>query len=254
MALHCRAELWLAGHGLEGEQPTKSAQRTFDTGHFGEAALFDPPFKLPGGQEVGGWWLKAEEIIDPVTNRKIITADWEISHRQHEVEFAGYKGHIDALLAHRHERTWILPDAKSSSSLGFDKASFGSLSASEFSREYLGQLHAYRAGLVSQGFEIATMLLLYWNKEQSKLVFREVEFSQAIEDEALERLSYAKSDIFPQPDYAWKEKEDIPLRCGYCPQKFNCATKRNQPIEMYFDKKARPKWKVLPAVPPKLDG
>jgi hypothetical protein len=70
---------------------------------------------------------------------------------------------------------------------------------------------------------IDAMMLIYFNKEQSKLMMRVIDYSPVIIKEIDERLSWASSPLQPKPDCAWEFGKPLPLRCTYCAQKQNCA-------------------------------
>lgn len=241
MALHCKMEIWLSANAYPKEEPTSQAKRTFDFGHFVEAATLGR-LTLAEGIETGPWFYDEKEILDHATGRKLTPENWEIQNRQLEVEFQGVRGHVDAFLQNRKEALLLLPDVKSTAGHGYDRALKGDLMASPFSREYVGQLHAYRAGAEKAGHKIDDMGLLYVNKEQSHMMFRFVEYRPEIVEEAIERLSWAKSIAEPEPDWKWSKGEEIQLRCGYCAFKYSCASVRGVELSLAFDKKGKPKW------------
>lgn len=249
MSLHCRAKLWLAGHGYAGEKPTSQAQRTFDVGHMAERAMFDGyPAGYVCDEAVGPWWFAESQIRDNSSGVVLTPSEWEVTDRQREVELAGYKGHIDALLRHKTDGTVLLPDMKTASSFGYDKSLTGDMLENPFSRQYVGQLHAYRLGLLAQGQKVDGMLLLYYSKENSRLSFRYLPHMPEIDEEIHERLSWARAEAEPTPDYEWSEGRELPLVCSYCDHKTNCAALRGLGIQMGF-KKGRngtlnPSWTV----------
>lgn len=236
-ALHCRMEIWLNSQGQTPEPHKPGTLRTFDVGNMVEAAFFDGTGTGAGRP----WFFDAEEIKDPAGGYSIKTDLWTIEGRQREVTLFGYKGHVDALLVNVNGSGTILVDLKTSSGFGYDRAMTGNLMDSPFSREYVGQLHAYRAGLELQKQAVDLMALIYFNKEQSKLMMRIIDHDKDITSEAIERLSWAQSKAAPKPDWEWKPGEKIPLRCGYCAQKLNCAKARGSTLRA-FSKKNEPVW------------
>lgn len=244
MALGCRMRLWLSGHGYENEPVTPTAQRTFDIGHLAEAAMFDGI--TVGTETHGPWWPSLGEIRDNDRGVTLNPLEWDVIDRQREVSLGGYNGHIDGLLKHKTDGTIILPDMKTASSFGYEKSLKGDLSdpSSPFSRGYVGQLHAYRLGLIADGVDVSAMILLYFSKEQSKVSFRHIDHNPEIDAEILERLSWAKSPMEPTPDYEWKAREPVPLACGYCSQRTNCASIRGFSLEMEFSKRGAPVWRA----------
>jgi hypothetical protein len=238
-ALHCRMEIWLNAHGYDKEPIEPGAQRTFDMGNMIEAAFFDGT-----GTESGIPWFYSAKTISEPNGTSIDTALWDIKHRQLEVELFGLKGHIDALLVNKNGSGTILVDTKSASGFSYDRAISGNLMESPFSREYVGQLHAYYAALEKMGMKPDLMALIYFNKEQSKLMLRFVPFDEPIMREMEDRLLWARNGSGPEPDWEWDKGKQIPLRCGYCAQKMNCAEVRGDKITLGFTKKSAPVWIV----------
>lgn len=239
MALKCRAHIWLAAHGHEQEPVTPTSQRVFDMGHLIEAAMFDGI--TLGEDKIGPWFYTLGEIRDPIRGVSLNPEEWEITDRQTEVEYAGFKGHVDGLLRHKQDKTVILPDVKSASGFSFDRALKEDLTENPFSRYYVGQLHAYRRGLIDKGIEVTAMILLYLNKEQGKVMFRHVDHQPEIDQEIAERLAWAKSTAEPTPDYEWKSGAKLPLACSYCSFKTSCATLRGMTLEQAYEKN-KPIW------------
>lgn len=248
MALSCRLKLWLAGHGYPQIPPRPQSVRTFDYGHFTEAALLGE-VQLPDGRVAGPWWSELEAIHDYDSGRMIWAPDWEIVDRQKEVEWLGYKGHVDCILVHKDAEckcepkyeagTRLLPDVKSTSGIGYKKSLKGNLLDDKFARGYVGQLHAYREGL----HEPLEMLLIYVSKEQSKIMCRFITYDKRVVMDAGERLAWATSEREPEPDWNWNRGEDVPLVCGYCPYIESCSQVRGIPVELTFQD-YQPKWRA----------
>ena len=236
-ALHCRAEIWLNAHGYEKEPVQPGAQRTFDVGTTVEALMFEGV--NASGIPVGPWWPTLPVLQDPINGFTVDPAEYEAEHRQKEIEWLGFKGHIDALLVKKGNS--VLVDMKTASGFSYDRAMKGDLLDSPFKREYVGQLHAYAVGLVSAGLTVHNMALIYFNKEQSQVGIRHVPFSQAILDEAEQKLLGSRADAPPTPDWAWEKGKAIPLRCGYCAQKVNCANMRGAELTL-STVKGKPVW------------
>ena len=243
MALKCRSFIWLNGHGYAQEEPTQTAGRTFGIGHLAEAAMFDG-IKIDEDHTVGPWWETLEEITDNSHGVKIKPSEWDVIDRQREVEVDGFKGHIDGLLKHKIDGTVLLVDMKTTGGFGYDRNLKGDLNESPFSRGYVGQLHAYRLGLLAQGQRVDGMLLLYFNKEQSKVMFRYIDYDPAIDAEIHERLSWANATAEPTPDYEWTRGQPVGLACSYCSQRPNCAIVRGMGLALEFNKKGSPVWRA----------
>jgi len=239
-ALHCRMEIWLNAHGFKPESVQPGTQRTFDVGNMVEAAFFDGDMTEDGRP----WFYGQPEILDPVGGWKLVTSEFKLEghHRQREVSLWGLKGHLDNLLVRKKDGFTILPDMKTASGFSYDRAAKGDLSENVFSREYLGQLHVYRRALEEEGQRVDLMCLIYFNKEQSQLMVRFVKYEDAIVKEAEERLAWRLSEAAPPPDWEWKAGDLLPLRCGYCSQKANCALQRAMSLDMTFKKTGAPMW------------
>ncbi len=246
MAGHCRMALYLDSHGYQKEEPTPQAYRTFGFGHLAEKAMFDG---FPAGsvteEAIGPWFFQEAQLRDNASGITMNPSEWTVTDRQREVELHGYKGHIDALLRHKGDGVVLLPDMKTASSFGYDKSLTSDLLDNPFSRQYVFQLHAYRAGLLAQGETIHGMILLYLNKEQSRLSFRNITHQPWIDEEIAERLSWAKANAEPTPDWPWTPREALPLLCSYCNQRTNCAAIRGMSLTQEFNKRnGNPIWKA----------
>lgn len=242
-------ELWLLGHGYQGEPTLPGTQRTFDMGTLVEAAMLRGiELVVPnddGGLDavkIGPWWETLGEVRDYSTNKSFVAAPDQLSDFQRLVSFAGYKGHIDAILTLDTGR-YVL-DTKSASGFSYDRAVTGDLNADTFAREYVGQVLGYREGLIAEGEEIAGGILLYFNKEQSKVCARFIDPNPEIVEEMRERLSWAKNAAEPEADWVWVKGMEVPLRCGYCSLRESCAQVRGLSLSQQFDNKNRPKWIV----------
>ena len=260
MAGHCRLEIWLAAHGYEKEPVQPGAQRTFDLGHIIEAAMFrgvDVPtgnikpvldgvdgtetgWNTEETQRVGPWWPNLGEVKDHATGQSFDAADATVTGYQREVAFAGYAGHIDGILAIPSGR-YVL-DCKSTQGFGYDRNLASSLLQDPFASEYVKQLHFYIQGLKDEGEAIEGGVLVYFNKENSQVCARFVPYDPAIVEEIRERLSWAKNEAEPEPDWKWEKGSEVPLRCRYCSLKQSCSGVRGIPIELGFTKKGKPTW------------
>lgn len=246
-ARHCRLELWLLGHGHEGEPILPGTQRTFDMGHLIEAAMLRGVTLVETDDEggllektIGPWWKDLGEVKDYATGKSFVASEGQLSDFQRPVKFAGFIGHMDALLSIDTGR-YVL-DTKSASGIGFDRAVTGNIYDDPFAREYVGQILAYREGLIEEGEDIAGAVLLYFNKEQSKICARFVEPNPDIVNEMRERLSWANNPAEPLPDYEWNVGQQIPLRCQYCSLRAECGKVRGRSAILSFDKKNKPIW------------
>lgn len=246
MALKCRMHIYLAAHGYPEEPTQPGAQRTFDLGHIIEAAMFRPVPLVSvdddGGiteQIVGPWWKDLGEVRDPVTGKSFTASMDQLSGFQRVVSFAGYKGHVDALA--KLDTGLYVPDVKSTQGFGFDRHLKSVLLEDVFAREYVGQLHFYMAGLREEGEDIAGAFLLFYNKENSQVMARFVDYDPLVVEEILERLSWAKNDAEPEPDHVWTRGEKLPLRCTYCSFREACAGVRGLALSQSFVK-GKPVW------------
>lgn len=254
MALHCRQEIWLSAHGYAKEDAQPGANRTFDLGHMVEAAMFQSAKFISvdddGNLEeriIGPWWDKNNpgyvgEIRDNKTGKTIQADMSQLSGFQRVVSFMGYKGHIDCLL--KLDTGTYVADCKTTQGFGYDRALTNDLLTDVFAREYVGQLHFYMAGLRAEGEDITGAVLIYFNKEQSKVMARFVDYDESIVTELKERLSWAKNEAEPVPDWEWIKGTAIPLRCGYCSFRQSCAQVRGLNLTQQFDKKNKPQWIV----------
>lgn len=244
MAGHCRMEIWLRAIGSEELPVLPNVQRTFDIGHLVERAMFDGFAGALVGNEpdIPPWWPQIEEVVDYEKGTSIVPAYWDLvpGSRQKEVELDGFVGHIDALVSNGKGPIGLL-DCKTAPSLTWDRNLKGDLLANPFSREYVLQLHWYRAALGVPAVD--WMALLYVNKENSKVMMRVVDYDPDLEAEAKERLSWAKSGAEPTPDWVWDKAKPIPLRCGYCSFKDSCAEMRGVELDLRPEK-GTPKWFV----------
>jgi hypothetical protein len=233
-SLHCRMELWLNANGYIPEIHTAKTERTFLRGHLFEKALFD------GFDDHPPVWPTLGTIRDYATGTSLETSEWIISDRQTEVELHGFKGHCDALLTHKDERV-LLPDCKAVGCLSYKRSLTNDLTADVFAREYVGQLHGYRRGFLEAKRRIDGMILVYYNVCTSEVMFRTIKHDEAIDEEIRERLAVARQPSEPTPDHEWFSGAEIPLRCSYCSQKWNCATVRGMSLEAGISK-GRPVW------------
>jgi hypothetical protein len=243
---HCRAEIWLAAHGAAQEPVLPHVQRTFDLGHIVEQTMFGGIAEkaLDGHLEpMPAWWPEIGEIMDYSTGEIIKTSEWEVRDRQDEVEVDGFLGHMDGVLGR--EGRFIIPDIKTMPSLTWDRNLKGDLMENCFSREYVMQLHFYMEGKrkKSPQLDIKEAVLINFNKENSKVAARFVGYDPGLVAEMKERLSWARKEKAPEPDWAWERGKPIPLRCGYCGFRNACATQRGQAIVMQAVK-GQPKWIV----------
>lgn len=254
MANKCRMMLYLKAHGYAEEETQPGAQRTFDMGTLIEAAMLrGVPIVFPtddGGLEekvIGPWWDQLGEVKDYATGKSFVAAPGQLSDFQRPVRWQGFVGHLDAILSIDTGR-YVL-DTKSASGFGYDKALTGELGTDTFAREYVGQVLAYREALVEEGEDIAGAILLYFNKEQSKVCARFIDPNPGLVAEMKERLSWANSPGEPEPDHVWIRGQGVPLRCGYCSMRASCGQVRGLDLELAFVKKARsselsPVWMV----------
>lgn len=212
---------------------------------FDSVKIYDP--EAESIQTVGPWFRQLGEITDYSTGRVLDTTGWEIGNRQAEVEWLGIKGHIDAITG---PRMFVLWDNKTMPGMSWDRSIRDDLLASPFSREYVFQLHFYRRGWEERirkqgaGPQLDGMALLLFNKENSKVAYRWIDYDQKIVAEIEERLSWSRSKKAPAPDWAWLKGDDLPLRCRYCPYRDACAIRRGVGIELGI-KKGRPCWTVI---------
>jgi hypothetical protein len=248
MALHCRAELFLNAHGYKGEPILPGTQRTFDVGTIIEAVMLRGvllgDLEDENGIVIVPWWKNLGEVKDAASGRSFTAADCKLSDFQREVTFAGVKGHLDALVD-IDGLTYVL-DVKTTQNFGYKRHLTGDLLEDPFAREYVGQLHFYMAGLIAEGVPIAGGVLLFFNKEQSHVMCRFVDYDQSVVDEIEQRLKAANGKQFPTPDWVWREGEEIPLRSRYCSQKHNCAKMRGFVLELSVGgKNGSPTWRAL---------
>lgn len=233
MAGHCRNEIWLAANGHSKAIPDIDTQITFDMGHLMEQATFG------GFPNMPPWWDRLEKLVDPISGFELDPSDYFVSHRQLEVEFEGFSGHIDVLLTHRQTGELILPDMKTAGRYSFEKNMRENLTENVFTREYVCQLHDYLCGVRLLMDKNAKMVLLFFNKDakrgEPRFGIRLVEYSPAIVSEIKERLAWARSHAMPEPEYVWTPDKPLPLRCQYCDLVTACAESRG--AKLYDGKK-----------------
>jgi hypothetical protein len=245
----------LNNHGYKGEPILPGTQRTFDVGTVVEALMLQG-VAIAGKQTKEGyteeivtikpWWESLGEVKDAATGRSFTAADCKLSDFQREVTFAGIKGHLDAIVD-IDGLTYVL-DVKTTQNFGYKRHLTGDLLEDPFAREYVGQLHFYMAGLIAEGIPIAGGILLFFNKEQSHVMCRFVDYDQSVVDEIEQRLKAAKGKEFPTPDWQWFEGEEVPLRCRYCNVRNHCAEKRGYVLELSIGgKNGSPTWRALRA-------
>lgn len=241
MAGHCRMEIYLASKGYVPETPLDGAQRTFDLGHTVERLMFEgiPELDIPR------WWPnRIPELVDYSTGEVIIPAKIELQDRQDEVEVEGFIGHVDALGG---PGEFFVFDCKTVPGRSWEKNINSNLLENPFSRENVMQMQFYlegerrkRPALFSEESRAG---LVYYNKENSRIMIRFVKYDRELVKEVIERLSWAKSGSEPVPDWAWQKGADIPLRCGYCSFKHHCAEMRGQALTLRQER-GQPKWSV----------
>jgi hypothetical protein len=202
-----------------------------------EKALFDG-----FSEEFGPTWPELGVIKDFSRGIELNTPEWTISHRQAEMELHGLKGHADALVTNA-ENSVGLVDSKAVGCLSYKRSLTNDLGSDIFAREYVGQLHAYRKGFIAGGQKIDWMALVYLNTCTNEVMFRLIDHSPAIDEEIAERLSWVNSPSEPTPDHQWPNGE-LPLRCGYCSQKLNCAALRGLSVTVGFSAKGKPVWRA----------
>lgn len=245
MCGHCRVEIWLLAHGGVREEVLPGTQRTFDLGFIVEAAMLRSitvDIGLPAAVEVGPWFPHLGEVRDPATGKSFDTGESLVTDFQKEVSFAGYKGHIDGIL--RLSTGNYLLDVKTTQGHGFKRHKTNNLMLDPFAREYVCQLHFYMQGLMDEGYEIHGGMLLFYNKENSQVMARFVDYDPVLVAEIKERLSWATKEGEPEPDWAWSRGSDIPMRCGYCGVKEACAELRGLSLGKRINKNGRPEWFV----------
>lgn len=242
---HCRMKLWLGHHGHPEEPVQPGARRTFDLGTIIEAAMFrGVEVDLGGGQKetLGPWWKDLGEVRDYATGKTFTANMDQVSDFQRTVKFHGLEGHIDALL--KIESGLYVVDTKTTQGFGYDRHLTGNLEEDAFAKEYIGQLHFYAAGLREEGLDIVGGVLVFFNKEQSNVMARFVDYNPSIVEEIKERLAAAQADAEPEPDYAWEKGKPVSLRCRYCSFRESCAKVRGVSLVQSFDKKGKPQWVV----------
>lgn len=245
---HCHMELWLRAQGKEGEPFLPGTLRTFEIGHAVEKLMFDEieiidPYDGP--KKIGNWWSQLPTLADPVTGSVIEPCKIPTRDRQREVDVMGWKGHIDAIGDPVGQKSLLL-DSKAVELYSFKRASEASLLTNPFSREYVIQQEMLMEGLRLQGEDIDTAGLVYFNKVQSQIIIRFLPYDPNLVAEGKERLLTATAYTEPKPDWDWDKGSKLPIRCGYCQFKQDCAETRGQPIsETLFDNKGKPYWNVL---------
>lgn len=245
MAGHCRMEIWLLGHGRQREEVHAGAQRTFDLGFIIEAAMLrgvEVDAGLPEPITVGPWFPNVGTVRDLVTGQSFESSEAVVTDFQREVQFAGYGGHIDGIL-HLPTGAYVL-DVKTTQGFGYDRYKTSNLALDPFAKEYVAQLHFYMQGLIDAGEPIVGGLLLFFNKEQSQVMARFVEYDPAIVENIRERLSWATRDAEPEPDWVWTKGLELPLRCGYCMVREACSEIRGLRLEQSYKKNGKPLWRV----------
>lgn len=251
MAGHCRMAIWLAAQGREMEVPPENAQRTFDLGHGIEEDMFDGRIVIHNGQlyRRKPWWPhRIKEIVDYTTGETIITANVDIQNRQDEVEVDGFVGHVDAIAGPKEgQGEFFIPDCKTSPGRSWEKNIKSDLMENPFSRENVMQMQFYLEGMRLKRpalFDKSSRApLIYYNKENSRVMARWVKYDEQLVKEVKERLSWARSGSEPMPDWAWQKGEPIPLRCGYCGMRDHCAEMRGTSLTLRTEK-GQPKWFV----------
>jgi hypothetical protein len=255
MSGHCRMELWLTHKKRVPEPIEWGGQRTMELGSVIEALLFDD-FEIPtayGTETIGSWLSEVDEVSDPVSGFKFSPKNTKFIHRQMEVDLLidgeTVTGHIDALGQDVAVNApgWTLFDAKSANGLSFRRALTEKLEEGIFARELYAQMQAYMRALQLRGIDARRAVLIYFNKEQSKLMCRLVPFDAERAEDGVLRLRSAMAQAEPEPDWPMAPGQDIELRCGYCSMKQHCARQRGFALELHF-KKGRngetPAWRV----------
>jgi hypothetical protein len=239
---HCRMELWLAAHGRDKEPIAPRGKRTLDVGTLAEAAMFDG---LPGpypDEPIGPWWPDMDEITDYSRRVTIKIADTKIIDRQREVKIGPFVGHIDGVMQWQ-DRNYVI-DMKTTQGFGFKRHLTGDLMKDTFAREYCMQLQAYMGAVLNEGGNLAGGLLLFYNKENGKVMFRFVDKDPVLYAECVERLTQSGSPAEPFPDYEWTPGKKLPSRCSYCSFKTSCATQRGASLKTWVQKDGNQVWSV----------
>jgi hypothetical protein len=235
-------EIWLNAKEYVPEELPHSTQRTFDYGHLAEIMMFDGIAFPSQDIIIDAWWPHLGVVKDHDRKIEVDTSETEIHDRQREVFLEGFVGHIDGIM--RWDGRFYVIDMKTASGYSFDKSIFGDLTLNVFSREYVMQLQAYIEGVNRQGgVQIDGGVLLYYNKVQSRVALRFIDYDKNLVEEGIERLKVSEQEAEPPPDYEWQRGRDIPLRCGYCAQKWNCADTRGLGLDQY-EYRGQPKWRV----------
>lgn len=253
---HCKMELWLNAHDYPPEEFTASTLRTFDLGHMIEKLFLETETVMRRGvaQEIGNWWPRLGTIWDRELGGSIHPEFCPPYDRQREVNVDGTNGSIDFLInagrAHPnptdagYDPRVVLIDIKSANTRSFKSNLKGDLTKSPFGREYVMQMQFYMEGLRRDGVDVSEAALVYYNKEASAVMARFILYDSALVEECLERLAAGRREAEPYPDWEWNRGSKIPLRCGYCNQKENCALMRGLTLEKKWDPGKELSWIV----------
>lgn len=248
---HCRMQLWLEHHALGEPEPTlPGTQRTFDLGHVVEKLFFETVDILSsrgedGIEHIGKWWEQIDKIEDHVRGITFSPKNSLVTDRQREFVIHPFKGHIDGLLHGGNQGLWNL-DIKTAGGYQWDRATFQpNLSEDIFLREYVIAQNLYVHAERAEGLSVLGSCLVFFNKEQSKLSARFLDYDEKLALEGLQRLASGIEDAEPLPDWEWVKGEEIPLRCRYCDYKQSCADTRGMILQgPVINKRGRPEWRA----------
>lgn len=242
---HCRLEIWLSAHGFPEEEVTPTVRRKFEMGHLIEAAVFDS-VTIPGGSaddgKIGPWWTSLGTVTDHQTGKTYDTTKVEIADRQDEVEVDGFLGHVDAIGG---PEPFRVMDSKSMPTYSFQRNIKDNLQSNPFTREQVVQQQMYLYGEQQKrpSLNPQEAMLVMVNRDDLAMAVRVIEYDPKLVEEGRERLSWARSEAEPKPDYAWIPGMDIPVRCSYCSFRDACSEVRGQAIVKRVEK-YRPFWNV----------
>lgn len=249
MAGNCRAKIYFAAHGAPQEEIRAGTQRTFDIGHLVEELMLRGIEIAPDGttsERLPPWWETLGEVTDHSTGMVIDTAKLRPYAFQQELTTDGFVGHVDAFVIDPlgSEPVFIL-DVKTMPGMTFSRYLKGDLLADPFARQYVLQLQAYMHATHDESFEgppAEAAALLLFNKENSQVAFRFVKYDPALAAECVERLSWARSDVAPTPEWPWAPAPiELPLVCRYCNFKASCAELRGRTLDLTIQK-GKPVW------------
>jgi hypothetical protein len=149
-------------------------------------------------------------------------AGHEVTDCQREVELAGIKGHIDAIIDGK------VMDVKSASSRSFDKFADGSLKDND-PFGYIKQIGFYKQGLVMDGGFLAMdkqfgHLTTYLPEEDVNVVPRIDELKYLAKEDTPEPVRLRAYDPVP---YGKSGNYVLCTECKYCSHKLNCWADAN---------------------------